>query len=197
MKRYKEGDKIGLMTLVRLHEKVSYGANKWVVLCDCGKESVKSASDFWKLQACSYTCPLHKTRAVYPKNTKKERHAWLDIKSRCFDPNHASYHLYGGRGITMCGEWADNFVAFYRHIGPAPSRKHSVDRIDNDKGYEPGNVRWATQKVQSNNRTNTVLITANGKTQPLAVWAEELGQAHSKLYWRYTHGWSHEDIINK
>jgi len=196
MSKYFPGYRVGSMTLIDIAKKVSYKGNVWRVLCDCGMESEKQVSDFWKLQSCSYVCPLHKTGRVYPLGSRKEYIAWKDILRRCIDSGHPSYENYGGRGITVCEEWVGNFHAFYEHVGAAPAR-HSIDRIDNNKGYEPGNVRWATTKIQCNNRRNTVYITANGQTKSLAEWAEQLGVVYSKLFYRYQHGWTHEDIVNR
>lgn len=78
--------------------------------------------------------------------------AWRDLKSRCLNPNHIAYPDYGGRGITVYEPWVHDFVAFYEHVGPRPSDDHTLDRLDNDKGYEPGNVAWRTWGVQQNNR---------------------------------------------
>jgi hypothetical protein len=78
--------------------------------------------------------------------------AWAGIKQRCFDPKSVSFDDYGGRGITMAPEWRDDFLAFYEHLGPRPSPAYSVDRIDVDGNYEPGNVRWATRSQQAANK---------------------------------------------
>jgi hypothetical protein len=90
------------------------------------------------------------------KHTRKEwpieHNIWASARYRCHNPNAASYKHYGGRGITMCDAWRENFSDFFEYLGPRPSKKHSIDRIDNDRGYEPGNVRWATRKMQSKNR---------------------------------------------
>jgi hypothetical protein len=185
------------MTLVAIDKKISYGPNVWVVRCACGRVSTKRTSDFWKLKACSYTCPLHAGSVKRLKGSRKEQAAWHDMKKRCSDPTHPSFHNYGGRGIAVCEEWLKDYNTFYEHIGAAPSKNHSVDRIDNNKGYEPGNVRWTTVKQQNRNRRNTVLITAKGKTLSLSEWATELNASTSKLRWRYDAGWNHEDIISR
>lgn len=97
--------------------------------------------------------------------------------SRCYYANDTSFHEYGARGITVCDEWRGDggFERFLAHIGPRPSRGHSIDRIDNDRGYEPGNVRWATPREQTNNRRNTIRLTVDGVEKPLTDWARELG----------------------
>lgn len=82
---------------------------------------------------------------------------------RCTNQNSKDYVNYGGRGITVCDEWTDSFEAFYAHVGPVPSLDHSIDRIDNDGNYEPGNVRWASADVQVNNRR----CSRNKKPDPL------------------------------
>lgn len=86
-----------------------------------------------------------------------EHRAWRKARDRCCNPSDRNYPDYGGRGLSMCQEWRDSFLAFYHHIGPRPSPDHSLDRIDNDRGYEPGNVRWATRAQQARNRRATLL----------------------------------------
>lgn len=77
---------------------------------------------------------------------------WCAIKQRCTNPRCKDYPDYGGRGITLCGEWSASFEAFIADVGERPSDEHSIDRIDNDRGYEPGNVRWSTGIEQARNR---------------------------------------------
>jgi len=77
---------------------------------------------------------------------------WRAIKARCGNPKSEDYELYGARGIRICDEWRNDFGAFLAHVGRRPSSKHSIDRIDNNGNYEPGNVRWATPKEQRDNQ---------------------------------------------
>lgn len=77
---------------------------------------------------------------------------WADTKQRCYNPNCHRFSDYGGRGITVCDRWKEDFLAFAEDLGPKPSPQHSIDRIDNDRGYESGNLRWATRSEQQRNK---------------------------------------------
>lgn len=117
------------------------------------------------------------------------RHIYTDARARCLNPNVRSYPLYGGRGIEFR---FTSFEQFIDAIGPRPSDKHSIDRIDGNGHYEPGNVRWATPKEQARNKrsNNTLrLITANGRTACLTEWANELRTSHSTIQYRLNNGW--------
>jgi hypothetical protein len=121
--------------------------------------------------------------------------AWTTMKSRCYNSNNKRYDMYGGRGILVCDEWLHNYSAFLAYVGRKPSPEYTLDRIDNDKGYEPGNVRWATPKEQNGNRSNSVKLDFNGKIQSLKDWSKEIGVAYKTLHARYKVGCSVEDIL--
>lgn len=113
-----------------------------------------------------------------------EYNLWQNMRQRCGNPKHSHYHRYGGRGIRVCDEWQNSFSSFISHIGPRPSAQHSIDRIDNDGNYEPGNVRWATRKAQTRNYSRNIMLTYNGETLCLEDWASRIGIDPMGLKWR-------------
>lgn len=116
---------------------------------------------------------------------------------RCRNPTDKAYRNYGARGITVCQKWIDSFFAFLADVGSRPSGSHSIDRIDNNGNYEPGNCRWATFKQQQRNRSDNRLLTAFGKTMCVADWADESGLTAGLINCRLRYGWSHEEAVSK
>lgn len=116
------------------------------------------------------------------------------MKSRCFRKNNKKFKEYGGRGIKVCERWL-KFDNFYEDMGEAPVNM-SIDRIDNNGNYEPGNCRWATAKQQNNNKRNTITITANGETKTVAEWCQKLNVSRSLICNRKNRGWTEDEIIN-
>jgi hypothetical protein len=129
----------------------------WLCRCDCGKKLVVNGYSLRKGTSQSCGC-YHKdavTRHGHARdfNSTTEYRSWVHAKTRCFNNKHKHWKDYGGRGITMCEEWKNDFVKFFNYIGPAPSKKHTIDRFPNNDGnYEPGNVRWATMTEQRRNQ---------------------------------------------
>jgi hypothetical protein len=120
---------------------------------------------------------------------------WRSMKDRCFNPKNAKYKDYGGRGITMCTAWLENFVNFLADVGRRPSALHTIDRIDNNGSYAPGNCRWITRKEQASNRRNNRFLTLNGVTKFFSTWAADIGISRDKLDYRLKKGLSIEDIL--
>jgi hypothetical protein len=116
-----------------------------------------------------------------------EYRCYISAKSRCNNPNLPEYQYYGGRGIEFR---FSSFPEFLESIGPRPSRRHSIDRINNDGHYEPGNVRWATQIEQLRNRRDARWVTLNGITKTFLEWCAELGVSSTTAQTRITkRGW--------
>lgn len=118
---------------------------------------------------------------------------WNAMKQRCLNPNNASYHRYGGRGISVCERWL-KFENFFQDMGIAPDGM-MIERIDNSKGYSPENCRWATFVDQCRNRRSNRLITAFGKTMMLSEWAEHFRIPMKNLWYRLNSGWDVEDAL--
>ena len=114
---------------------------------------------------------------------------------RCCNPSCACYERYGGRGIKVHPAWRESFQQFYDDVGPRPSAAYSLDRIDNNGNYEPGNVRWATVTEQQNNMRSNRILDHNGKSQTVTQWARELGLQATTLSTRLRRGWTVERAI--
>lgn len=114
---------------------------------------------------------------------------YRNMLARCLDPTNAAYAAYGGRGITVCGRWRDSFENFFADVGRRPSSAHTIDRIDNDRGYEPGNVRWATASEQARNRRSSRRLTIQGTTCCLTEWATRSGVDYRVIRRRLAKGW--------
>lgn len=117
-----------------------------------------------------------------------EYRTWLNVVDRCRNPNNPAHHNYAGRGISLHPPWEQSFLAFLDGVGKRPSPLYTLERIDNERGYLPGNVRWATRKEQANNQRKTHFLTHEGRTQSLTAWAEEIGLVPSTLQYRLNQG---------
>lgn len=163
------------LTPIKFQNKDKRHRSLWRYLCQCGNTKVilKSRVDYGGAKSCG--C-LRRERTKESNQINKRTHGettgghptkeykvWYSIKQRCYNPKDQDYALYGGRGITMYKPWIHDYVAFrdwlVNSIGRAPSPKYSMDRIEVDKNYEPGNLRWATSKEQANNRRKRLCIT--------------------------------------
>lgn len=116
--------------------------------------------------------------------------SWAAMKGRCLNPNNPKYPRYGGRGITICPRWVADFAEFYSDMGPRPSPLHTLDRRDNDGPYTPENCRWASPKVQSNNRHTTRSFTYNRRTGTLRDFSVWYCVPYKLLKSRLELGWS-------
>lgn len=121
--------------------------------------------------------------------------SWACMIQRCTNPNTKTYHRYGGRGITVCERWL-SFENFLADMGTRPAPGHSIERIDNDGNYEPGNCRWATRSDQMKHTSRTRLITAFGKTQTFSDWCKELSISKGTLHKRLAKGLSAEHALS-
>lgn len=178
----------------------------WWCLCDCGKEvSVRGGSlrsghthscgCLQKESAIKQAYDMGKANTKHGMTHTREYETWHHIKQRCTDKNNPNYTSYGAKGIIVCDRWMESFENFYEDMGPKPSDKHQIDRIDSLGNYEPQNCRWVTPTEQQRNRKDNVQIEYNGKTQCMSAWAEEYGLTTLQLWGRLRLGWPiHESL---
>jgi hypothetical protein len=171
------------------------------MLCACGCEQqtrlapVTNAAKGWILGEPLRFIQGHAGRVSRVRHGQSgagltpEYRSWRHMHDRCLNANDQDYSNYGGRGISICQRWLDGFENFLADMGPRPSPKHSLDRIDNDGPYSPENCRWATQCEQMRNTRRTRLLTHDGLTLPLTDWAVRLGIHKASLRERLMRGW--------
>ena len=172
--------------------------------CDCG--NTKEAFSRNMRNGLTSSCGCLQKEARKSNGVRSRRHGmtntrehrtWLGIIERCCNPNGGNYKRYGARGIGMCDRWRNSFEAFFDDMGPRPSNKHSIDRIDNDKGYSPENCRWATNITQSVNRSTTVFVDYKGESVSLSEAARRCGVSRSTMRDRYMSGLRGADLFQK
>ena len=163
----------------------------WVCWCSCGNltEATKNSLRMRDTRSCG--CLAHeahvrlgKGKATHGLHKSSEFTIWIGMKSRCNNPNEPHFADYGGRGICVYPGWVNDFPAFYAYMGPRPSSKHSLDRIDNNGNYEPGNVRWATKTEQQANKRNTLMVNLSGENIPMVTVARKYGINYRVLWSR-------------
>lgn len=185
------GEKRGRLTLIKEGTPIPRG--QWRIRtilcqCDCGAEVTVRLDVFRSQKVKSCGClASDRMKALNWRHGKSPRAAktaeyktWSGIKSRCTSKGSPYY------GTEIAQEWVEDFPAFLRDMGPKPSPEHSVDRIDNSKGYMPGNCRWATDKEQARNRSDNHIVEYNGKPLCVAELAEQSGMSPQVLYQRIT-----------
>jgi len=181
-------------TLIKEADKHGRLWAKWMCECDCGNKV--------KVLARSLKCGNTKSCGCLNKE-KKTKHgqchtpeyaAWRSMLQRCNNTRAKNYHRYGGRGITVCVEWHD-FTIFIEDMGKRPSGKHSLDRIENNKGYDPDNCRWATRCEQNSNKCTNKFVELDGETKTITEWCNEFGQQVAVVRKRMKRGMSIREAL--
>jgi len=170
----------------------------WLCRCCCGNTHLVSGYSLRSVHTKSCGCLKNEKSATrftkhgHRKNNQKSKtyRTWENIISRCKNPNHQYYYLYGGRGIGVCRR-LKKFENFLADMGEPPTVSCQIDRIDNNDHYKPGNCRWVEPQQNARNKRNNCILTYDGKTKSLPEWSEELGINRHTLWCRiFRYNWS-------
>lgn len=195
------GQTIGQFTIIKFVGRDKYKSALWECQCSCGTIKIIRVSSLKSGAIKSCGCFKKSHLISISTNHNQGKHplysTYAQMIHRCTNPNSKNYHRYGGRGIKVCKEWLGNPEQFFKDMGPKPTPKHSIDRINNDGDYSPDNCRWATNKEQSNNQSTNHLITFNGETKNIQQWSEAFNLNQNTFHSRILHGWSIDRILSE
>lgn len=183
----------------------SNGGNKVHCRCDCGVDRWVNRDSVRRGGTLSCGCL---TREVNARMRAEENRThgdsataiykiWVGMVQRCERKRAISYPRYGGRGISVCTRWRESFEAFRDDVGPRPSPEHTIDRIDGDGNYEPGNVRWSDWKQQNRHTSGTHVLEHGGERLCISEWAEKTGIPAPVIGYRIRSGWSVERALTQ
>lgn len=198
------GRKFGRLTVLeyfgtRLDGFGRFRACLWKCRCECGKETIVLANVISRGNVKSCGC-LHieslKNKSYAPSKVRTISYRrWGYMMKRCYDKGAADFKNYGAKGIVVCEQWHDPLI-FIKDMGDPPDNSYTLDRINPFGNYEPSNCRWATQKVQQNNRTNNCRAILNGENLTSTQWDERLGLKSGTVRSRLRGGWSMQRIAD-
>lgn len=201
-KRFKDrtGDVHGYLTILGFAGKRESAWNppQWWVKCVCGtiKKVLASNLNHDRVSCgCKTLESISLTTRRHGMSTSPEYKAWSTMKARCMTPQCQVYKYYGGRGIKVCDRWLESFENFLEDMGRKPEINRSLDRIDVNGNYDPGNCRWATPIEQGRNMRTNRVEEFNGKRQCVSAWEQELGFRVGQLEQRLHHGWTMKEAI--
>ncbi len=171
------GRKIGELTVIsyeytirRGHCSIAY----WKCKCSCGNEKIVAGTELraGRTRTCGGTVHRKEWQKKHGLTNSRIHQIWTAMKQRCYNQNADNYNRYGGKGVTVCDEWKENFQAFYDWAMANGYRDDlTIDRIDSNGDYEPSNCKWSTNLEQANNKRCNINITYNGETHTIAEWS--------------------------
>lgn len=192
------GQRFGRLTVMERAENDRHGKTVWKCQCDCGNTILANGSHLLSGHTKSCGCDSRSYFREHPtikhgltlENGKLSRlyRIWICMKNRCYNKNDDHYRIYGERGITVCDEWRTDYKSFYDwSMANGYDKGLTIDRIDVNGNYEPGNCRWATIKEQSRNKRNSIKVKYNNECVCLSELSERTGICYQTLYARYKH----------
>lgn len=195
------GRRFGRLVVTAIAQPDARGRTSFVCRCDCGTDKVVASNALSTGTTRSCGClgvESRRNRATTHGMTETAEHrCWAKMKSRCLNRSDRGFGNYGGRGIRVCDRWVNSFEAFYADMGPRPTPDHSLERVDVNGHYEPGNTVWTTRRAQSRNRRNNRMVTVDGVTRTLTEWCELVGLAYDTVRRRLDDGMSPDVALSK
>lgn len=191
-----EGQKYHRLTVISFH---SGNPVKWNCRCECGKNKIVSPDNLKSGAVKSCGCLFQEfldritAERLARIKYKPTKSTWQNMKNRCKNPNVPAYQDYGARGIKVCERWM-SFDNFLQDMGIKPNGL-SIERIDNSKGYEPGNCKWATTYEQSNNKRNNVIVEISHEQKTCGQLSKESGVKYELIRQRIKRGWKGLDLL--
>lgn len=181
-----------------------YSQNRWLWLCkcECGNETIVypylMRTGKQKSCHCGKSVTFREMNTTHGESSTRLYEIWCGIKKRCNNKNNKNYHQYGGKGISVCEKWNNDYISFKDWaLSHGYSDGLTIDRIDNNGNYEPDNCRWITIQEQSLNRSSNLLIEIDGETKPLSEWCKQYNLNYSTIYSRYHRGMDLRESILK
>ena len=194
------GKKFGRWTVIELFGKNGKASTlAYKCKCTCGNEKVVNGAKLRTGESRSCGCLKAETQTAHGDSAKGKRlyHIWENMKQRCTNPSNSNYSRYGGRGISICKEWLNSYVAFKEWaLQNGYSDTLTLDRINNNGNYCPENCRWATKAMQDQNKRQSVMIDVGGVKKCATEWAREFGIRPGTVLSRIHYGWSTDKLFS-
>ncbi len=193
------GQRFGRLVVISQWGHDKFDRVTWLCRCDCGRATSPTSNKLMRGETRSCGCLreeyLHDRTYLEGSRNTRVYEIWAGAKDRCFRSGSPAYKNYGGRGITMCDAWRDDFAQFQKDMGPRPPGA-TLDRIDNNGNYCPENCRWTSRLAQMRNQRKTRRYDFAGESRTLQDWSDITGLALSALYYRINEGhWSVERAL--
>ena len=204
------GKRFGRLTVIEIAEKPKEIKSRhtfWKCICDCGKNTVVASDKLKNGDTQSCGClkieisikkieEHGKPPIKHGKSKTRLYNIYNHMIARCYNPTNKKYRIYGGRGITVCNEWLNDFRAFYDWaMANGYADDLTIDRKNVNGNYEPFNCRWVTQKVQANNKRNNVFVCIGGEKMTMAQAAEKANISENTMWCRVKAGWHDEELL--
>lgn len=192
------GERFGRLVVLSMSEVKKSGKVHWNCVCDCGKLAVCVSGNLRNGGSTSCGCfrieRITEERFIHGRNSKDPTYGtWMAMKMRCTNTSSDHYQYYGARGIKVCERWS-NFMLFLEDMGERPDGM-TIDRINSDGDYEPGNCKWSTDIEQANNKRNSRVLEMDGISMTVSEWGRKLDVPSKVIFRRIYKGWDAKEAL--